>query len=70
LRLTFDKSPVRERRTPGPVRGARGNSRLYRDRLSSTLHENDITAMPQFIDPPRDTRADGPQSIFVCVRYR
>jgi hypothetical protein len=31
LRLTFDKSPVRERRTPGPVRGARGNSRLYRD---------------------------------------
>ena len=29
---TFDKSPVRERRTPGPVRGARGNSRSYRDR--------------------------------------
>jgi hypothetical protein len=32
LRLTFDKSPVRERRTPGSVRGTRGNSRSYRDR--------------------------------------
>ena len=30
-RLTFGKSPVRESRTPGPVRGDRGNPVPYRD---------------------------------------
>ena len=30
-RLTFDRSPVRESRTPGSARGAGGNSRSYRD---------------------------------------
>jgi hypothetical protein len=38
LRLTFDKSRVRERRTPGPVRGARGNSRLYPDHTRASAH--------------------------------
>ena len=32
-RLTFGKSPVRESRTPGPVRGDQGNPVPYRDRL-------------------------------------
>jgi len=31
-RLTFDRSPVRESRTPGSVRGAASNRRPYRDR--------------------------------------
>jgi hypothetical protein len=31
-RLTFDRSPVRESRTPGSARGAGGNSCPYRDR--------------------------------------
>jgi hypothetical protein len=30
-RLTCGKSPVRESRTPGPVRGDRGNPVPYRD---------------------------------------
>ena len=30
-RLTLGKSPVRESRTPGPVRGDRGNPVPYRD---------------------------------------
>jgi hypothetical protein len=30
-RPTFDRSPVRESRTPGSARGAGGNSRSYRD---------------------------------------
>jgi hypothetical protein len=33
-------------------------------------HENHMTAMPQFINPRRDTWADGPQGFFVCVRHR
>src|SRR4051795_12806855 len=33
-RLTFDRSPVRESRTPGSARGAGGNSRSYRDQRS------------------------------------
>src|SRR3954465_2878196 len=36
-RLTFDRSPVRKSRTPGSARGAGGNSRSYRDRVSSGL---------------------------------
>ena len=36
LRLTFDKSPVRESRTPGSVRGAGSNPRLYRDRCNQS----------------------------------
>ena len=32
-RLTFGESPVRESRTPGPVRGDRGNPAPYRDPL-------------------------------------
>jgi hypothetical protein len=35
LRSTFDKSPVRESRTPGSVRGAGSNPRLYRDRTGA-----------------------------------
>ena len=31
-RLTFDRSPVRESRTPGSAREAGGNSCSYRDR--------------------------------------
>jgi len=30
-RLTFDRSPVRESRSPGSVRGDRGNPVPYRD---------------------------------------
>jgi hypothetical protein len=33
-RPTFDKSPVRESRMPGSVRGAASNGRPYRDRPS------------------------------------
>ena len=32
-RLTFDRSPVRESRSPGSVRGAASNRRPYRDQL-------------------------------------
>jgi hypothetical protein len=48
LRLTFDKSPVRERRTPGPVRGARGNSRLYRDQKQPLALYTDLGHSGQF----------------------
>ena len=36
-RLTFDRSPVRESRTPGSARGAGGNFRPYRDRRQALI---------------------------------
>jgi len=33
-------------------------------------HENDMTGVPQLIDPHCDTWTGGPQRTFVCVRYR
>lgn len=36
-RLTFDRSPVRESRTPGSARGAGGNSCPYRDRRQALI---------------------------------
>ena len=37
LRLTHDRSPVRESRTPGSERGGRGNPVPYRDHTTSRL---------------------------------
>jgi hypothetical protein len=72
LRLTFDKSPVRERRTPGPVRGARGNSRLYRDQKETFPCR---LAVKHFPEPPvspsasRDDRAAAPGPQDLAVRW-
>ena len=41
-RLTFDRSPVRESRTPGSARGAGGNSRSYRDQRRWMHPQTDI----------------------------
>ena len=37
---------------------------------SYLAHQNDMTGMPQFINPYRDTWAGGPQRIVVCVHHR
>ena len=37
----FTKSPVRENRTPGSVRGLSGNWQSYRDQLFSDTHRRD-----------------------------
>jgi hypothetical protein len=49
LRLTFGKSPVRESRTPGPVRGDRGNPAPYRDRWPAP--SNGQVRQDKFLEP-------------------
>jgi hypothetical protein len=49
LRLTFGKSPVRESRTPGPVRGDRGNPAPYRDRWPALA--NGQVWQDKFLEP-------------------
>jgi hypothetical protein len=41
VRLTFDKSPVRESRSPGSVRGAGRNPRPYRDLRAQLPHSSE-----------------------------
>src|ERR1041385_7747251 len=38
----FTKSPVRENRTPGSVRGLSGNWQSYRDQLASDANDRDV----------------------------
>ena len=57
-RLTFDRSPVRESRTPGSARGAGGNSCSYRDQRSG-MHPYDalidvLAAAKQAKDPSKN----------------
>ena len=60
-RLTFDRSPVRESRTPGSARGAGGNSCSYRDkRIVPADADRDATL--------RRVRADAGEGAGLCHR--
>jgi hypothetical protein len=45
----FTKSPVRENRTPGSVRGLSGNWQSYRDQLFPELIEQLVTSWRLFL---------------------
>jgi len=47
------KSPVREIRTPGSVRGVPGNRCFYRDKLKDVCSQETLLSLLPFVESPK-----------------